>query len=232
MQKIYRDFENIAFKLDFSYPEVKDTDSPAIEEAWEKKLKETPFIFNGSQYAVNKLSEEENKLQISFNKLEYKTYVWARESGLQGPGLFPSVVGVYLYDDKNFYFPRRGRNVTYNSGKLNGVIGSLDYKGEDIREIWDHIKAVTLKEVEEEVVVDRVVIKDDLRPFLIGFGTECYRLDIRFIAKAKILDFKNKESSEIVIIPRKELSEFVKAQPDDITPSELSFFRELAKGRF
>jgi len=221
------DPSKITFNVDNSYPKISAKDKPLIEKHWKNILIEKPFMFNGNNYYVNNFKIVKEDLKISVNKLDFRTYVWARDTGIKEPGLGAFVTGVYLYDDTNFYFPRRGEHVTYNSGKLNGVLGGLDYSDCGAAFIWDHILATTLKEIKEEVEVDRKIKKEDLKFFIIGFNPESYRIDVRFTAKAKILGFKNKESREIVAIPKEKLADFIKNKPEEFTENDLNFIKQL-----
>ena len=54
-----------------------------IEKFWNKAIKENPNLYNGQEYAVERVKETEKNIEISVVKSDYAHYLYDERIGIQ-----------------------------------------------------------------------------------------------------------------------------------------------------
>ncbi|MEK7154889.1 MAG: hypothetical protein AAB697_02055 [Patescibacteria group bacterium] len=193
------------------FPKVTETDRLGIERHWQELQKKNPTgLFNGQIYSCNAFDDDGHRLAIGVNQVDYKTYKWARDKKRLIPGAYTMGNCMLLFDPKreSFTLLQRSSGVAFDTGKISGIGGVLDYKQMDMRNFIGYVEQATIGEVAEEVR-----LQGGLKAVaLLGlyWDTETYKVEFAYYGEAEVQGVKADENKKVIEVPKTELASFTK----------------------
>lgn len=213
----------IKYVIDDSYPRLNAKQLAEIEEVWSKKISENPSYFNGTAFSSSILEESDTEYTVSLHSLEFKVALWATTVNNAPIGCTNIGAGVFIYDDTNLYLIKRSAQSYTNVGKLSCVVGGVDYKEGAEKDFFSHLRAIILKELEEEVVLRSSISEGDLEFIGATYIKESGKMTFRYKAKGEITKVANGENTQVVSIPISEVTAEVKNNPTLFSDTDIEF---------
>ncbi|GEM_PF-5067959 len=193
-----------------------------VENFWKSEQKKMPYLFNGTIVSVESAKVSYPTTRILFNKTEYKFHHWSINQKKHIPGMRGIGTGTIFLDEENYYFVRRAK-VSMNKGKIASVVGGIDFAPEAINSFEKYCKQIALKEIDEEVIIDRNISEKDLIPVGALYSDSEGIFVTRYIAKAKIIRCANDENSEVFIVPKHKLGNFFRKHKEEILDTDRAY---------
>ena len=219
----------LTFYLRKGFPKLTDEGRVDIDDYWQAMLLKSPTgLFNGEIYSCNTFEDNGQTLSIGVNKVDYKTYKWARDHKLPLRGAYGIGNGMLLFDPKRnaFTLLKRSETVAFDKAKISVIGGVLSYKQVGVSNFERHIKEATIEEVFEEVQ-----IKGNLEKVaLLGlyWDTETYKVEFLYSGQAQVISVKADENKEIVEVPQNEFTNFVQQHRSQMELTSGIHFDHLA----
>lgn len=201
---------SLVFYKKGGFPKVTEADSLEIEKHWQELQKNPSGLFNGQIYSCNSFDDDGRQLAIGVNRVDYKTYKWARDRKCPLPGAYTMGNCMFLFDPRRqaFTLLQRSSGVAFDTGKISGIGGVLDYKPTDMRKFAEYVKQATINEVAEEVH-----LLGGLKAVaLLGlyWDTETYKVEFAYYGEAEVQGVKADENKKVIEVLRAKLVSFTK----------------------
>lgn len=221
------DYQTLEIRKDFKVelagkprkPRLSDDKASLIERIWQSELKANPFLFNGQLFSAQ--AYDKNKLTGAFVPFKY-FIAQVRKSTLKSAlKIRPvGISGLTLLGD-NVMIGKRAPFVTqYPNCYELAPSGSVDDEC-----VVDHeidLQALVKKELLEEVGIEAKRVKS-IRFFILAHDKKTDLIDLCALIKVQsfVLQSRSGEYSQLMTIPKSELSYFVAQNKMHFVPLSL-----------
>ncbi len=213
------DFSNIKFIVKREYPKLSPKIQKEVDKHWTTLTKKNRYVFNGNLFGVHNIyktsKSESNKYEITLCKTDYKlaSYIEATGNNIIGGLMVGITAMIYEKSSDTYVFFKRSSKIVYCPNKIGMVGGGFDYT--DKNNIPEEMQKIIKKEISEEIIIKENVKDTNLRPRLIWIDNKTLSTVVVFTMTAEVLNVANWENSEVVRIPKKNFSEYIKANKED-----------------
>jgi len=220
MLYIKDNFKNIKFIIDNALFQLPPKEQEEADKLWLKRRKESDLLYNGWPYSCKNITfEGSGMMSFDIVRIEYKTYIWARETKADIKGFYPIGVMVVIYDPVNkvYVMARRSKKVAFSKNDICLIGGVLEHKGNVLqKEFPNFILNTAYKEVSEELITKQELKLENFKQIGLYIDQEKFRLNFLIYCKIKEPKLRNDENKTLLHVKPKDLNNFLQSHKKEI----------------
>lgn len=209
----------LSFFLDNSHPRLTGAGRIAAQIYWEEVRRKNPSMHDSEIYSCNSFACDETTITIGVNKTRYSVYKWARDKRRHIPGTHVMGSCMFVFDRAReaYVLVQRADNVAFDTGKISGVGGVVDYKEIEIANFAHYIQT----SVEQEVGEELVTIGGLRAVSLLGFylDPDTLKTEFAYYGEAEVSGVKAAENRRLIEVRGNQLADYAQEHEDQLEES-------------
>ena len=211
--------KNLSFSLDNSHPKLTAADKIAAGAYWDQVRERNPSMFDGGIYSCNSFAQDGTLVTMGVNQTSYSIYKWARDKRVHIPGTYVMGTCMFVFDKYRdaYVFVQRAENVAFDTGKISGVGGVVDYREVGMADFGGYIQESMEKEIDEELVIAGGLQAVSLLGFY--WDSDTHKTEFAYYGEARVQGIRAAENKRIVGVKRSQLANYVQQHQDQLEES-------------